>query len=207
VTLAELELAKSLGYRIKLIAQAQRQKDGSLSAAVRPMLLPLAHPLAQISGVYNAIQIMGDRVQDITLVGQGAGEQPTASAVVEDVTNLYRLPYTAQQPTKKAVFAAAEAANGEQFICFTLPESFSTVAQKNLVLQLGKALGDVKNWVSRVQDGQTRFALIVAASQPIAKQQLPTKWREQLSNWQVRPVFAASAAAAEKVLAAVNEAE
>lgn len=89
----ELELAHRLGYKIKLLAKAEQfGEEGPVALQVGPTLVPLSHPLSGINGVYNAIHIEADTVQDVTLVGQGAGEQPTASAMVEDLCNLFRLP-------------------------------------------------------------------------------------------------------------------
>ncbi len=68
------------------------REEGPVALQVGPTLVPLSHPLAGINGVYNAIHVEADTVQDVTLVGQGAGEQPTASAMVEDLCNLFRLP-------------------------------------------------------------------------------------------------------------------
>jgi homoserine dehydrogenase len=93
VRASELQLARSLGYRIKLLVQGERYGEtGPLSLEVGPALLPLSHPLARVEGVHNAIHLEGDVVQDVTLMGQGAGEQPTASAMVEDLCNVFRLP-------------------------------------------------------------------------------------------------------------------
>src|SRR5690606_32928553 len=89
VTAAELELIARLGYRLKLLAVGEQYGEmGPISLGVEPTLLPSSHPLASVNGVHNAIHLEGDLVQDVTLVGQGAGEKPTASAVVEDLCNL-----------------------------------------------------------------------------------------------------------------------
>lgn len=79
--------AKHFGYRIKLLGRTQATKHG-LSARVQPHLVPLGHPLAAVSGANNGIVVTGDAVGELTMIGPGAGELPTASAVVGDVINL-----------------------------------------------------------------------------------------------------------------------
>ena len=59
--------------------------DGEIEARVHPTMLPATSPIAQVEGVYNAIQLVGDAVGDVVLYGRGAGSMPTGSAVVSDV--------------------------------------------------------------------------------------------------------------------------
>ncbi|USG67629.1 homoserine dehydrogenase [Brevibacillus ruminantium] len=85
--LGQLTLAHELGYRIKLLAQATKA-EGGVQLSVSPTLLPLDHPLAQVQGADNAVQVSGNIVGDLLFMGKGAGELPTASAVVEDLAYL-----------------------------------------------------------------------------------------------------------------------
>ncbi len=87
VDAADLKHAREFGYRIKLIGRAERT-NGGVAARVEPCLVPLDHPLASVSGSMNGIVVTGHAVGELTLVGPGAGELPTASAVVGDVINL-----------------------------------------------------------------------------------------------------------------------
>jgi homoserine dehydrogenase len=80
----DIELAHEWGYVIKLIGTAA-YTDGLFSASVGPRLLPVSHPLAQVNDVLNAVTISSDVVGELTFVGKGAGEMPTASAVMEDL--------------------------------------------------------------------------------------------------------------------------
>lgn len=79
--------AREFGYRIKLIGSTSRS-GGSIDVRVRPTLVPLLHPLANVSGANNGIVVKGDAVGELTMIGPGAGEMPTASAVVGDLINL-----------------------------------------------------------------------------------------------------------------------
>lgn len=79
--------AKELGYRIKLLGSTSANGD-AVDVRVRPSLVPQLHPLANVSGAHNGIVVDGDAVGELMMVGPGAGEMPTASAVVGDLVNL-----------------------------------------------------------------------------------------------------------------------
>lgn len=82
--LADLRYSKELGYRIKLLAVAQLT-PGGLELHVSPTLVKLGTPLAEVRGAYNAISVVGDAVGRVFFSGLGAGQMPTASAVVADL--------------------------------------------------------------------------------------------------------------------------
>jgi homoserine dehydrogenase len=84
VELLDIHMAKDLGYRIKLVASADRSPEGVL-VRVHPSLAPLAHPLAQAGGALNALFIEGERIGRIFVQGPGAGAGPTAAAVAADI--------------------------------------------------------------------------------------------------------------------------
>ncbi|MFN3584981.1 homoserine dehydrogenase [Phenylobacterium sp.] len=87
IELLDIQLAKDLGYRIKLVASADRSEDGVL-VRVHPSLAPLNHPLAQAGGALNALFIEGTRVGRIFVQGPGAGAGPTAAAVAADIADV-----------------------------------------------------------------------------------------------------------------------
>jgi len=87
VQLYDLHCAAELGYVLKLLAIGKRS-GGTVELRVNPTLLPRRHPLAGVSDVFNAIWVHGDAVGDSMLYGRGAGEMPTASAVVADVIDV-----------------------------------------------------------------------------------------------------------------------
>lgn len=82
--LTDMQYASELGYRIKLIATAQL-RDAGLELHVSPTLIRRGRPLAEVRGAYNAVTVVGDAVGDMFFHGQGAGQMPTASAVVADM--------------------------------------------------------------------------------------------------------------------------
>lgn len=81
---ADLRYARELGYRIKLIAVAQLRESG-LELHVTPTLVKTGTPLAEVRGAFNALQVVGDAVGPVFFHGLGAGQMPTASAVVADM--------------------------------------------------------------------------------------------------------------------------
>ncbi|MBI4440125.1 homoserine dehydrogenase [Candidatus Woesearchaeota archaeon] len=85
VTYDDIQFASELGYRIKLIAVA-RQLDNGVDVRVSPMLVSKKHPLAYIDYDMNAIFLGGST--HVTLAGEGAGGNPTASAVISDIKTI-----------------------------------------------------------------------------------------------------------------------
>ena len=81
--------AKEMGCEIKLLGVARCQEDG-VEAYVCPMLIPSSHPLASVNDSYNAVFVNGDAVENAMFYGRGAGELPTASAVVGDLFEIVR---------------------------------------------------------------------------------------------------------------------
>jgi len=85
----DFRYARELGYTIKLLAIA-KEEGAAVQARVHPALVPRQSLLAQVSGVYNAVQIEGDLAGQLVLYGRGAGAEPTSSAVMADVIHLAR---------------------------------------------------------------------------------------------------------------------
>ena len=89
ITPVDIAYAREMGYAIKLMAIARRT-GGGIDVRVHPTMIPVAHPLAGVSGVYNAIYVTGDAVGETMFFGEGAGSLPAASAVVGDVIEVAR---------------------------------------------------------------------------------------------------------------------
>jgi len=81
---SDLRYAKELGYRIKLLAVAQLEQGG-LELHVSPTLVKLGTPMAEVRGAHNAVSVVGDALGRVFFHGLGAGQMPTASAVVADL--------------------------------------------------------------------------------------------------------------------------
>lgn len=80
----DIETAKKLGYRIKLIGTAE-ENNGGVSVSVGPILVPETHPLASVQNENNAVFVVGAAVGETMFYGPGAGELPTATSVVSDL--------------------------------------------------------------------------------------------------------------------------
>lgn len=104
ITAKDIAYAKTLGWVIKLLAVARNTGDG-IEARVHPMLIPQQHPLSTVAGSYNAVFVHGDAVGDVMFYGRGAGEMPTASAVMGDVFSVARhTVYETKGSTKDNVY-------------------------------------------------------------------------------------------------------
>jgi homoserine dehydrogenase len=85
----DVKFASEFGYHIKLLAIG-KLTDGQVEARVHPTMIPLHNPLAEVNGVFNAIRLSGDFVGPVMFYGRGAGQNPTASAIVGDLIGLSR---------------------------------------------------------------------------------------------------------------------
>lgn len=86
-TLSDINAAKALGYKIKLIGKGT-YNNGKVNASVEPTLIDEKHQLAAVENEYNAIYVIGDAVGDTMFYGKGAGSLATGSAVVSDLLNV-----------------------------------------------------------------------------------------------------------------------
>lgn len=89
ISALDIKLAEELGYRIKLLGIARRT-DAGIETRMHPAMVPIAHPIARVDGVFNAVVAEGDFVGRVVLEGRGAGAGPTASAVVADLIDIAR---------------------------------------------------------------------------------------------------------------------
>lgn len=89
IAIDDIRHAADMGYRIKLLGVAQRTGRG-LEQRMTPCLVPANSPLGQLEGGTNMVVIEGDAVEQVVLRGPGAGEGPTASAVLGDICDLAR---------------------------------------------------------------------------------------------------------------------
>lgn len=89
ITPRDIQYARELGFVVKLLAIA-KEVEGKVQARVHPAFIPVNHPLANVNDVFNAVFVRGDAVGEIMHYGRGAGEMPTASAVVGDIIEIGR---------------------------------------------------------------------------------------------------------------------
>ena len=89
ITAKDIQYAREMGCAIKLLGVARNTNSG-VEVRVHPMLIPIDHPLAGVNDAFNAVFVHGDAVDDAMFYGRGAGEMPTASAVMGDIIDVAR---------------------------------------------------------------------------------------------------------------------
>jgi homoserine dehydrogenase len=133
VLAADIAEAAALGYRIRLVGLGEANSHG-LFQRVHPCLVPLDHPLAHVTGSLNAVVAEGDFVGRLLFQGRGAGEGPTASAVVADLIDIARGekgPAFAMPVAHLATLAPAPAGErrGRAYLRFTVADRPGVLAE------------------------------------------------------------------------------
>ncbi len=85
VTATDIRLAAKMGYKIKLLGIVKADAERAVEVRVHPTLIPETHVLASVNGSFNAVAVQGDIVGETLFYGRGAGQDPTASAVLSDL--------------------------------------------------------------------------------------------------------------------------
>ncbi|RNB86221.1 homoserine dehydrogenase [Brevibacillus panacihumi] len=85
----DIAYGKQLGYEVKLLGLARRDGE-AVEVSVQPTMVPKSHPLASVNGVFNAVYVHGEAVGETMFYGPGAGEMPTATAVVSDLVTVVK---------------------------------------------------------------------------------------------------------------------
>jgi homoserine dehydrogenase len=88
ISARDIAIAKAGSYVIKLLAIGSSHDDGRIELRVHPVLVPKDHPLAAVNDAFNAVFARGNYVGDVMFYGRGAGQLPTASAIVGDIIDL-----------------------------------------------------------------------------------------------------------------------
>jgi homoserine dehydrogenase len=192
---ADIAYAEKLGFVIKLLAIAQREKHTDpddintdknqplappLSVRVHPTLVPKTHPLASVSGVYNAILVEGEPIGQVMFFGPGAGAGATASAVVSDILNIVAVLKTGMTQTQTVGAATLHpllACSHQHYCAITPMESlqsrfyarFLTQDQPGVIGKLGTCFGNYDvSLESVVQTGlQGELAEIVVVTHDV----------------------------------------
>ena len=132
VSIDDIRQAADMGFRIKLLGVAQMTDDG-LMQRMTPCLVPSSSPLGQLEGATNMVVLEGDSVGQIVLRGAGAGEGPTASAVMADISDIargIRLPVFGQPAeTLRPVAAVGAAGEVPYYLRMTLKDRPGALAE------------------------------------------------------------------------------
>lgn len=139
ITAQDIEYAAALGYRIKLLGTARRIGDKILQN-VSPALVPLTSALGSVEGVFNAVYVDADPVDKMMAEGRGAGEGPTASAVVADIIDLargVRLPVfgVRTEHMREAHWAGAEDVSSRFYLHLKVMDQPGVIADVSAILR------------------------------------------------------------------------
>ncbi|MEM6468332.1 MAG: homoserine dehydrogenase [Planctomycetota bacterium] len=138
----DMRYANELGYRIKLLATANLT-DSGLELSVAPTLVRMGTPLAEVRDAFNAIRVVGDAVGPVFYHGQGAGQMPTASAVVADLIDtavgrtkltFQTLEYFSSQNPPRALLRDADSLRGRFYLRLHVANHPGTLAAITNVL-------------------------------------------------------------------------
>lgn len=133
VIAADIAEAAALGYRVRLLGLAEAGAGG-LFQRVHPHLVPVDHPLAHVTGATNAVVAEGNFVGRLLFQGAGAGDGPTASAVVADLIDIARGEYGPPYAMPAASLIAGQAAEtgerrGRAYLRFTVEDKVGVLAE------------------------------------------------------------------------------
>ncbi|HET7051866.1 MAG TPA: homoserine dehydrogenase [Solirubrobacteraceae bacterium] len=152
----DLEYARDLGLELKLIGTAERVGDG-LSVRVHPIFLYPGHPLATVSGPFNAVTVESEAITEITMSGPGAGGPQTASAVLGDVISAMIPP--ASTPPTMAVLEIVQDVVSAFYLHLEVADEPGVLAQVAQVLALQGV--SVKSVVQKGLGEQARLVMVV----------------------------------------------
>ena len=180
VSPVDIAYADELGYRIKLLGIAALTERG-VERRVHPCMVPAGAPLAHVDGVFNALVVDGDFVHTVVQVGRGAGERPTASAVVADIADIARgtrqpafgVTVNGLRPLPAAPMTSHRGAYYVRLMVVDRPGVFADVASilrdnnvsMEAVLQRGRAPGEAVPVVMTIHE--TEEAAMVRSLQQI----------------------------------------
>jgi homoserine dehydrogenase len=153
----DLEYARDLGLGLKLIGTAERIGSDSLSVRVYPAFLYPGHPLASVSGPYNAVTVESEAITEITMSGPGAGGPQTASAVLGDVISAMIPP--ASVPAAAESLSIVTDVESPFYLYLSVDDVPGVLASVATVL--GRHDVSVKSVVQKGLGGRARLVMVV----------------------------------------------
>ncbi|MEG3164548.1 homoserine dehydrogenase [Sphingomonas sp. PB2P19] len=153
---ADIAEAAALGYRVRLLGLAEAGANG-LFQRVHPHLVPLDHPLAHVTGSLNAVVAEGNFVGRLLFQGAGAGDGPTASAVVADLIDIARGEYGPPFAMPVASLTAAPKADsgerrGRAYLRFTVEDRVGVLAE--IAAAMRDAGVSIESLIQRAASGE-----------------------------------------------------
>jgi homoserine dehydrogenase len=156
ITADDMAFARDLGLGLKLIGTAERV-DGGISVRVHPAFLYPGHPLASVSGPFNAVTVESSAITEITLSGPGAGGPQTASAVLGDVISAMIPP--AMTPETTESLAVVSDVTSAFYLALEVDDEPGVLAQVAEVLGMQGA--SIKSVVQKGLGRQARLVMVL----------------------------------------------
>ncbi|MBI4308411.1 MAG: homoserine dehydrogenase [Chloroflexi bacterium] len=176
----DFRYAKELGYSIKLLAIA-KEEDGSVQARVHPAFVPDHWLLAKVDGVYNAVQVEGDLVGRLLFYGQGAGANPTTSAILANVMEAVRNLSAGRRNARlrldpKKAIKSIDAVETRYYLRIWVPD------RPGVLAQIARVLGDrqisIASVIQKEADAATQSAELVIMTHPARESAMRVALRE-----------------------------
>ena len=157
VTAADIAWGKKMGYVLKLLAVA-KQEGNKVEVRVHPTFLPKEHPLAGVNGSFNAVYLYGHACKEMMLQGRGAGDMPTASAIVGDILQAAKVeghyPYPTFANTAEPDPATLFDDNWTTKYCIRLSATDGADALRHVAACFAKAHIAIEDLTQTSEDGQ-----------------------------------------------------
>ena len=144
LTLADVAVAKELGYSVKLIGHTERV-GGKVLAMVSPRMVPLSNPLSGIADVFNGILVDANMVGEVMFYGAGAGKLPTASAVVADIIDI--VSHMDKANVRAPKFTVATEQDYADFSAYSTRSCFTFANEAGAADKIAATFGAVKTVV------------------------------------------------------------
>jgi len=156
ITADDMAYARELGLGLKLIGTAERV-EGGLSVRVHPAFLYAGHPLASVSGPFNAVTVESEAITEVTMSGPGAGGPQTASAVLGDVISAMIPP--ASTPETTASLALVDDVESAFYLYLEVADRPGVLAQ--VAELLGMQGASIKSVVQKGLGDNARLVMVV----------------------------------------------
>jgi homoserine dehydrogenase len=165
----DFRYARELGYAIKLLIIG-READDCIEVRVHPVLIPEDLLLAKVDGVYNAVQIEGDLVGQVVFHGEGAGAQPTASAIIADIVAAAQSVGSEGKGHRRSISFQHKTVKPMSEIETRYYLRMSIADTSGVLAQIAKVLGDhsisISSVIQKEADAATQSAEIVIMTHP-----------------------------------------
>lgn len=189
ISALDIAFSEELGMRIKLLGVGRKTEKG-VSLNVYPCMIPQTSEIAHVDGVFNAVVTEGDFVGHSMFVGRGAGERPTASAVVSDIADIAQNRSVPMFNIRKGTLSELQKISlsercGEYYVRFEVIDQPGVVA--DIARILGKESVSISSMIQRGKTGKTVPLMMTLHEAVEAKVQKALNEIEQLSTVTAKP--------------------